>query len=148
MAKISSLHESDFLLWTEETVNKLKALDFQHLDLPNLIEEVEALGISQKKELLSRLTTLLEHLLKRLYVTMPQEYNGWERTIREQRKEIDLLLVQMPSLRRFWDEDMQIAWKSAIKVVRKEYRQTAFPEQWQYSIQPEAILDYDFWEEN
>ena len=50
----TSLYEQDILLWSEETGAKLKARDFDHLDIENLIEEVEALGISQKKELTSR----------------------------------------------------------------------------------------------
>jgi hypothetical protein len=77
-----SLYEEDILLWVEETVSQLKAGDFEHLDLEHLIEEIEALGISQKRELLSRLVVLLEHLLKRLYVDLPYDYNGWERTIK------------------------------------------------------------------
>ena len=63
---VKSLYEKDILLWVEETVSQLKAKNFEHLDLEHLIEEVEALGISQKRELLSRLVVLLEHLLKRL----------------------------------------------------------------------------------
>ena len=88
----TSLYEQDILLWVEDTVNKLKNHDFTNLDIDNLIEEVESLGISQKKELISRLMVLLEHLLKRLYVDLPYDYNGWERTIRNQRSEIDLLI--------------------------------------------------------
>ena len=64
----TSLYEQDILLWVEDTVNKLKNRDFKNLDIDNLIEEVESLGISQKKELISRLMVLLEHLLKRLYL--------------------------------------------------------------------------------
>ncbi len=44
-----SLYETDFLLWTEETIAKLKARDFDHVDLENLIEEIESLGKSDKK---------------------------------------------------------------------------------------------------
>ncbi len=50
-----SLYESDFLLWTQDTVAKLKARDFDHVDLENLIEEIESLGKSDKKEIRSRL---------------------------------------------------------------------------------------------
>ena len=49
-----SLYESDFLLWTQDTIAKLKARDFDHVDFENLIEEVEAMGRSEKKELASR----------------------------------------------------------------------------------------------
>jgi len=95
----TSLYKKDILLWVEDTVNKLKNHDFTNLDIDNLIEEVESLGISQTKELISGLMILLEHLLKRLYVDLPYDYNGWERTIRNQRSEIDLLISQVPSLR-------------------------------------------------
>jgi Domain of unknown function DUF29 len=142
----TSLYERDFLLWAEDTVAKLRSHQFAQLDLDNLIEEVDSLGISQKKELLSRLTTLLEQLIKRQYVSIANDYNGWERTIREQRKEIELLLGQIPSLRRFWQEDMLIAWKSAVKLVSKEYPSVCFPERWEYSAEPEAILNLDFWQ--
>ena len=44
-----SLYERDFLRWTTDTVTKLKAKNFEQLDLQNLIEEIEDLGRSQKK---------------------------------------------------------------------------------------------------
>ena len=144
----TSLYEQDILLWVEDTVNKLKSRDFKNLDIDNLIEEVESLGISQKKELISRLMVLLEHLLKRLYVDLPYDYNGWERTIRNQRSEIDLLITQIPSLKSRWDDSFFIAWGIALKTVRKEYRQVSFPDRWPYSQGVETILNEDFWEEN
>jgi hypothetical protein len=144
----TSLYEQDILLWVEDTVNKLKNHDFKNLDLDNLIEEVESLGISQKKELISRLMVLLEHLLKRLYVDLPYDYNGWERTIRNQRSEIDLLISQVPSLKSRWDISFNDAWTRALSKVKKEYRQVSFPDRWPYSQGVETILNDDFWEEN
>jgi hypothetical protein len=144
----TSLYEQDILLWVEDTVNRLKNRDFKNLDIDNLIEEVESLGISQKKELISRLMVLLEHLLKRIYVDLPYDYNGWERTIRNQRSEIDLLITQIPSLKSRWDDSFFIAWGIALKTVRKEYRQVSFPDRWPYSQGVETILNEDFWEDN
>lgn len=141
----TSLYEQDILLWSEDTVAKLKARDFDHLDIANLIEEVEALGISQKKELISRLIVLLEHLLKRLYVDLPNDYNGWEGTIRTQRAELEVLLDAVPSLSTRWELSFDKAWKIALKNVRKEYLKTEFPDLWAYSRSPEEILDRDFW---
>jgi hypothetical protein len=142
---LTSLYEQDILLWSEDTVAKLKARDFDHLDIANLIEEVEALGISQKKELISRLIVLLEHLLKRLYVTLPSDYNGWERTIRTQRGELEVLLDAVPSLSTRWESSFDKAWQIALKNVRKEYLKTEFPDLWAYSRSREEILDRDFW---
>jgi len=142
---IVSLYEQDILQWVEETVAKLKAHDFENLDLENLIEEVESLGISQKKELISRLITLLEHLLKRLYVNIPYDYKGWERTIRNQRNGLQVLLKQVPSLKTRWDNSFADAWEIALKTVREEYSQVNFPEQWQFSQQIESMLNNKIW---
>jgi len=142
----STLYEKDILLWVEDTVSKLKKHDFENLDIKNLIEEVEALGISQKKELISRLMILLEHLLKRLYVDSPYDYNGWERTIRNQRAEIDLLISQVPSLQSRWEISFNDAWKRALLKVKKEYQKVSFPEECPFEQTIETILNEDIWE--
>lgn len=142
---VSSLYEQDILLWSEDTVNKLKARDFDHLDIEHLIEEVEALGISQKKELISRLVVLLEHLLKRVYVNLPNDYNGWERTIRTQRGELEVLLDAVPSLSSRWELSFDKAWKIALKNVCKEYSQITFPTEWNYDRAIDPMLNDDFW---
>ena len=142
-----SLYDRDILLWVEDTVAKLKSHDFEQLDLDNLIEEVKALGISQRRELRNRLTTLLEHLLKRLYVNLTNDYNGWERTIREQRRQIHFLLKDAPSLKSIWTDIFTQAWELAIADICEEYPQTQFPDRWQFSADLEPILNNKFWQE-
>ena len=141
-----SLYESDFLLWTQDTIAKLKARDFDHVDFENLIEEVEALGRSEKKELASRLETLLAHLLKRIYIDMPQEFNGWEHTIREQRRRLTQALRKTPSLKSVWDELLDDAWELAIDTVRDDYSQYQFPNTWQFGRDIDTMLNVNFWE--
>jgi hypothetical protein len=146
--QLPSLYEQDILLWVEDTVTKLRNRDFEHLDLDNLIEEVESLGISQRKELLNRLTRLLEHLLKRLYVASSEDYNGWERTIREQRRQLQFALEEAPSLKNIWETSFDRAWIAALKEVLEDYPQVDFPSEWPYSKQVEAMLNKKFWEKN
>ncbi len=146
--KAQSLYEQDILLWIEDTVAKLKAGDFQNLDIINLIEEVESLGISQKKELLSRLNTLIQHLLKRIYVNLANDYNGWERTIRNQRIELEFLFKDAPSLKSKFIKSFDFAWTKALAELRKEYPHVNFPDCWQYPHDLETILNRDFWEED
>jgi ABC-type proline/glycine betaine transport system ATPase subunit len=136
------------LLWTQDTVAKLKARDFNHVDIENLIEEIESLGKSEKNEIRSRLTTLLEHLLKRIYVEMPQEFNGWERTIRNQRTGIELALIDSSSLKSMWDSAFDIAFRLALRDVKKEYAKQGFkiPDTWQFGRDINTILNIDFWE--
>lgn len=142
----TTLYNVDYLLWTEETIAKLRARDFDRVDLENLIEEIEDLGRSQKRELKQRLKTLLEHLLKRLYVDMPQEFNGWERTIREQRQQIKLELMDSPSLKSIWEKSFDLAWQFALETVCDDYPQFAFPDTWQFKRHIDAILNIKFWE--
>jgi hypothetical protein len=58
-----SLYESDYLIWTQETIAKLRAKDFDHVDFENLIEEIEDLGRSYRDELESRLVVFLSNIL-------------------------------------------------------------------------------------
>ncbi len=85
------------------------------MDLENLIEEVEGLGISQKHELTSRLLILLEHILKRSFVPSVNDYRGWEITMNNQRSDIDLLLDDIPSLKTLWPQSFEKAWSKALK---------------------------------
>ncbi len=148
VAPKTTLYDRDYLLWTEETIAKLKTRDFEHLDIENLIEEIESLGTSERSEILNRLATLLEHLLKRMYVGMPQEFNGWECTIREQRRRIKRLLKTSPSLKNYFAEIFDYAYEDALDEVRAEkgYKSVKFPDTWQFSHDIDSMLNVDFWE--
>ena len=58
------LTQTDYALWIEETINLLKEQNYHSVDWEDLIEEIESLGRSQKRELRNRLITMLEHCLK------------------------------------------------------------------------------------
>jgi hypothetical protein len=60
----SSLYETDYQLWLDQTVKQLRSHDFSNIDLENLIEEIESLGKSDKRAVSSYLMRLCEHLLK------------------------------------------------------------------------------------
>ncbi|NES99175.1 MAG: DUF29 domain-containing protein [Sphaerospermopsis sp. SIO1G1] len=99
----SNLYEQDFYLWIQTTAQQLKAGNFTEVDLENLIEEIESMGRSEKRELKSRLIILLMHLLKWQY--QPEKRSAsWQSTITEQRICIELLLEDSPSLRPLFTE--------------------------------------------
>ncbi|MFM6139845.1 MAG: DUF29 domain-containing protein, partial [Sphaerospermopsis kisseleviana] len=54
-----NLYEQDFYLWLQTTANLLENNKFDELDIKNLIEEINSIGRSEKKELKSRLITLI-----------------------------------------------------------------------------------------
>jgi Domain of unknown function DUF29 len=58
------LYERDFCLWVEEQVRLLREGRLQQLDVVNLIDEIEDLGIHEKKAVESNLVVVLKHLLQ------------------------------------------------------------------------------------
>lgn len=91
-------YEKDFYSWTQEQASLLKSGQFNSLDIPNLIEEIETMGRSEKRELESRLTVLLLHLLKWKYQEV-RRGRSWELSIIEQRLRFDETLEENPGLK-------------------------------------------------
>jgi hypothetical protein len=140
-----SLYDRDLDLWLETAITQLKAGDFQNLDVENLIEELEGLSGSNKHEIESRLTRLIEHILKRSYVKMPDCYRGWEVTIINQRDKLRRHLRQSPSLKRHFLQSFDESFDTALEIVRTEY-ETTFPDTWQFSRDIDTMLTAKFWD--
>ena len=77
-----TLYDQDYYLWLEHTTQLLKQGKFSGVDIPNLIDEIEGMGKSQKQALKSNLRVVLMHLLK--YQYQPEKRsNSWKYSIRE-----------------------------------------------------------------
>ena len=92
------LYGTDFYAWTKTQAALLQAEEFENLDLPNLIEEIEAMGNSQRSEVVNRLKVLLMHLLKWQFQE-DHRSRSWRNTIKAQRWDIEAVLEDNPSLR-------------------------------------------------
>src|SRR5580700_8684628 len=93
-------YEDDYCAWMLGQIALLKAGRFTDVDIPHLIDELKALVSSKKHEIDSRLTVLLQHLLK--WEFQPeQRSNSWRASILEQRLRIGNLISESPSLRRY-----------------------------------------------
>ncbi len=64
MTSRRSLHDSDFYAWSLEQARLLRAGRIGEADLETIAEEIEGMGRTEKRELVSRFTVLLLHLLK------------------------------------------------------------------------------------
>jgi hypothetical protein len=62
----TGLYETDFYAWIQRQAELLKEKQFDGIDFENLIEELEAMGRSEKRQLLNRLAQLIAHLLNRV----------------------------------------------------------------------------------
>lgn len=108
----NNLYEQDFYLWTQITAEQLKKNKFNEIDITNLIEEIESMGRSEKRELKSRLVVLLMHLLKWHY--QPEKRSeSWRSTITEQRICIEGLLEDSPSLKPTLSEVFEDCYQKA-----------------------------------
>ncbi len=100
-----SLYDCDFLAWLDEQQQYLRSGDLHHLDIENLLEELETLGRSEQRELGSYVQVLLVHLLKWEYQS-PKRTRSWETTIAHCRDQTQDCLEDVPSLTRNFQDPM------------------------------------------
>ena len=140
---ISLKYEQDFYIWLTENARFLREKNLAKIDIEHLAEELEAMSRREKRELISRLTVLMAHLLKWEYQSIKRS-KSWQNTILEQRMDIDELLEDSPSLRYEIEHKMVLAYKKAILNAENEtgIDKKTFPQSCPFSI--EALLDKNF----
>jgi hypothetical protein len=145
MAKeLSELYESDFYRWTVRNAALLREGRVAEADISHIAEEMQDMAISQRRELLSRLSVLLRRLLKCEFSKPPPKVasaRNWTATIREQRGELARLLEQMASLRRFLERSLAKIYREAAEdsIFEGGLETKRIPDVCPYSV--EQILD-------
>ncbi|MDJ0447925.1 DUF29 domain-containing protein [Methylocystis sp. JR02] len=79
----AQLHDDDFYAWTHEQAELLRAGKFADADIEHIAQEIESMGKTEKRELVSRLRVLMLHLLKWRFQPMKRTAS-WEASIRVQ----------------------------------------------------------------
>lgn len=116
---MNNLYETDFYAWTQQQAKLLKIKAWDELDAANLIEEIESLGRKERQELRNRLGILIGHLLKWEY--QPQyRSNSWLATIKEQRRRLQDLLLENPSLQPYLAEILDRAYQDGVDLAVRE----------------------------
>lgn len=110
---LTELYDNDFFAWTTKTSELLKNRQFDDVDWENVIEEIEALGRSEKRAIKSHLVVLLVHLLK--WEFQPERQSkSWRNSIQNAREELKELLDENSSLQGdFLDEALTKAYQKA-----------------------------------
>jgi hypothetical protein len=140
----ATLYDQDFYAWANEQARLLRAGKLSEADIEHIAEEIESMGRTEKRELISRLTVLLLHLLK--WEFQPDRRGAsWEATIHIQRRDLADHLDDNPSLTSKLEDAVVAAYDRAIYAAAAETdlpRQT-FPAMcpWAY----DQITNKDFW---
>ncbi len=137
-------YETDYYGWTQDQAELLRAHRLEEIDLDHLIEELESMGASERRELVSRLGILLAHLLKWQYEPELRS-KSWVSTIREQRRMLPLHLKQNPSLKAKLDEFMVDGYALGRGIASDEtgLPEKTFPDVCLWTF--EQIMDAEFW---
>jgi hypothetical protein len=137
------LYDRDFYAWANEQAELLRAGRLSEADIENIAEEIESLGKSEKRELISRLTVLLVHLLKWQYQRALRG-KSWRLTLEEQRDEVAAPLGDNPSLKSTLGDFIAVAYRRAILGAAREtdLERSAFPTTCPWSF--EQIMDPNF----
>jgi hypothetical protein len=140
------LYDQDFYAWANEQAGLLRAGRLSEADIEHIAEEIESMGKTEKRELISRLTVLLLHLLKWRYQPGLRGASG-EASVQVQRIKLVDHLADNPSLK----SQIPGAIVAAYRVGRIEaaaetgFGQAAFPQSCPWTWQ--EIMDPDFWPE-
>lgn len=109
---MSRAYDADFYSWAMDQADALKRRSANELDWENLAGELESLGASEERELVSRYRVLLTHLLK--WIVQPDRRGrSWANTIANQRDELADLLARNPGLRVREQVAFESAWRRA-----------------------------------
>lgn len=85
------LYESDETAWLETMAELIRLGRLEEVDFPNLAEYLADMARRDRREVESRLTTLIAHALK--WAHQPDQRSGsWKSTIIEQRQELEGLV--------------------------------------------------------
>jgi hypothetical protein len=138
------LYETDFYAWANEQAALLRAGKLSAADIEHIAEEIESMGRTEKRELISRLTVLLLHLLKWQFQSGIRG-NSWRLTIKEQRRRSLRHLQENPSLKACLNEIIETAYGDALIEVEREtgLPEETFPAECPWSF--DQIMDAGFW---
>ena len=103
MTDAATLYDQDFVTWTEQQAEALRAAarggTNPRLDWENLAEEIESLGKSDRRELHRQTCRIVRHLAQLQFSEAIEPRDGWRESIIDGRVQAELVLADSPSLK-------------------------------------------------
>lgn len=139
ISDLQKIYHTEYDRWLAQTIVLLKNRQLEGVDYEHLIEELEALGRSEKSAVKNLLLQIIIHLLL---------YEFWEterdRNINHWAGEIVTFRVQLEdkltkNLRNLLAQELQQIYSNAALIVLKKTRLTTLPQNCPYSL--EHLLD-------
>jgi hypothetical protein len=148
MPRRTAHYEEDFFAWTQAQAALLRAKQWSELDIANLVEELESLGKSERREVDHRFDVLLTHLLKWCYQPSGRQVgHSWRLSIREQRRQLRRILEDNRTLRNRVSGHMPESYANARLDASDEtgLPLATFPQTCPWTVA--QVLDEAFWPE-
>ena len=140
----NSLYGQDFHAWTVQQAELLRERKFDCADIDNIAEEIESMGRSERRELVSRLAERLTHLLKWRHQPASRG-RPWRLTIEQRRLHIEDHLADNPSLKSQLDDAIRRGYRQALIEAERETHlpRSTFPPRCPFTF--DEAMDPDLW---
>jgi hypothetical protein len=103
MMGAKQLYDEDIVAWSKQQADALRSAAHAgsnlQLDWENLAEEIEDLGVSQRSAVASNVMRIIQRLVKLDHSPAVEPRNGWRRSVRLARLQIQRRLEASPSLK-------------------------------------------------
>jgi hypothetical protein len=142
-------YERDYYGWIQDNVRAMRERRFKGVDWPNVAEELEDMGKSERRALRSQLARLITRLLKWRYQAEARRLSqhSWRITIVHARKTVRELVQESPSFKPHLQQLFSAAYDDALAQAVGE---TNLPEQTFPAASPwtlDQVMADDFWPE-
>ncbi len=139
------LYETDFSKWALTQADALRNEEYADLDRQNLIEEIEDMARSERKELHNVFVKIIEHLLKLECEPNSQAVNHWKREVQTWRIQLRHMVKSNASLKAHAQDYVEEAYQDALIIAATgaDCSIEDFPAYCRWTA--DHLLDLTFW---
>lgn len=126
MPRNTLAYDTDFFAWTRQQAEALRRAGAERvnadIDWDRLAEEIESMGKSDRRALMTELARVIEHLLKLDYSPAVDPREGWEESVALHRLAMEQILADSPSFEGYLSEHLAEAYQYGRRLAAKGLR--------------------------